>query len=205
MSVARELTQDLPGTLPSPPGHDTSLASWETEALASWETDGGRTVAQRRGLASGPPSRRWANPAPVRTSAQDTSDPSKELGNETRSHDVKIQIQTDKDIENRKELTPRVEAEVAEALSHFAEHLTRVEVHLRDESAGRSTGADQRCMLQARPAGQEPVAVTHHAASMDEAVGGALDKMQSLLASKFGRIHDQRTGRTTIDDHLPEL
>lgn len=118
---------------------------------------------------------------------------------------MQIQVNVDKHVANRESLIPRVESAVAEGLVRFAEKLTRVEVHLRDESAGRSTGSDQRCMLEARPAGQDPVAVVNLAVSMDEAVSGAVAKLRSVLTSEFGRIHDRRTEAVTIDESLPEL
>ncbi len=73
----------------------------------------------------------------------------------------------------------------------------RVEVHLGDESAGRSTGADMRCMLEARTGGQTPVCVTHHANTLDGAISGAVHKLHRLLGSRIGRLED-RSGRDSI-------
>lgn len=58
-------------------------------------------------------------------------------------------------------------------------------------------GADKRCMMEARPAGQQPVAVTNHGSTVDEAVSGALRKLGSLLESRFGRL-DLRKGGATV-------
>ncbi|MDP3208321.1 MAG: hypothetical protein Q8M65_04155, partial [Rhodoglobus sp.] len=80
---------------------------------------------------------------------------------------------------------------------HFASHLTRVEVHLIDESAGRSTGDDIRCRLEARPEGRGPEFVTDNAASVDGAVGGALRKMHSVLDTTFGKL-DQNKGASSM-------
>jgi hypothetical protein len=110
---------------------------------------------------------------------------------------MQIQVNSDKNVDGREELVRQVEADVDAALSRFSDHLTRVEVHLGDESAGRSSGADMRCTMEARPAGQQPVAVTHHADTLDEAWRGAAQKLQKLLATKFGRL-DNRKGRATI-------
>ena len=82
---------------------------------------------------------------------------------------MQIQVRTDNNIEAREGLASQVEAELAAALSRFSDQLTRVEVHLGDESAGRSSGDDKRCMLEARPAGRAPVAVTNYAATLGEA------------------------------------
>lgn len=81
---------------------------------------------------------------------------------------------------------------VEQALEHFSEHVTRVEIHLSDENAGKSGQRDQRCMLEARLEGRQPVAVTEHAETMEQAVHGAAHKLVHLLDSTLGRLHDHR-------------
>src|SRR5829696_8201924 len=83
-----------------------------------------------------------------------------------KENGMQIQVHTDRNVDVSAGIIERIEAELESALSRFSDQITRVEVHLGDESAGRSGGADKRCMLEARPAGQQPVAVTHHAASV---------------------------------------
>jgi hypothetical protein len=110
---------------------------------------------------------------------------------------MQIQVNTDNNIEGREELARQVEAGVEAALSRFSDQITRVEAHLGDESAGRPSGADQRCMLEARVAGRPPVAVTSYADTLDEAFHGAAEKLKRLLESEFGRL-DDRKGGTSI-------
>ena len=105
---------------------------------------------------------------------------------------MKIQVNTDSNIDGNDELTQRVEAEFETVLSRFGDRLTRVEVHLRDDVAGRSDGTDIRCLVEARPARQQPVAVTHHAATPEEAYSGAAQKLKNLLESSFGRLGDHK-------------
>jgi ribosome-associated translation inhibitor RaiA len=114
-----------------------------------------------------------------------------------------IQVNTDDNVQGDDALIRYVEAEVSAGLSRFSDHITRVEVHLGDESANRSGSADIRCMLEARPAGQQPVAVTHHAATVEEACGGAIQKLKHLLETKFDRLADHKGGATirTGDHH----
>ncbi|MBN1319741.1 MAG: hypothetical protein JXA87_02765, partial [Thermoleophilia bacterium] len=60
-----------------------------------------------------------------------------------------IQINTDRNIEGDNALAQRVEAVVRETLAHFSKHITRVEVHLRDENSGSKSGTeDKRCLLE---------------------------------------------------------
>jgi Sigma 54 modulation protein / S30EA ribosomal protein len=110
---------------------------------------------------------------------------------------MQIEVTTDHNVEGGDALIRRIEAEVEAALSRFGDQLTRVEVHLGDENAGKSGAADKRCMMEARPAGQQPVAVTNLAATLDEARRGALQKLENVLESKFGRL-DRRKGGATI-------
>jgi hypothetical protein len=46
--------------------------------------------------------------------------------------------------------------------------------------------------LKARLEGRQPVAVTDHAATLEQAVQGAAQKLARLLDSTFGRLHDHR-------------
>jgi hypothetical protein len=72
----------------------------------------------------------------------------------------------------------------------FSEHVTRVEVHLSDESAGKIGQHDQRFMLQARLEGRQTEVLTEHAATLEQAVHGAAQKLAHLLNSTLGRSHD---------------
>ena len=111
---------------------------------------------------------------------------------------MKIQVNTDHNVEGREALTLMVEAKVQSALERFEDRLTRVEVHLGDVSGEKDgSGADKRCLLEARPAGLQPVVVTDFADTVEQAVAGATRKMQSLLNSTFSRI-DGRDEHATI-------
>lgn len=110
---------------------------------------------------------------------------------------MQIQVHTDRNVHVSDGVVRRIEAELESALSHFSDQITRVEVHLGDENAGKTGGADKRCMIQARPAGKQPVAVTHHAASVGEACSGAVHKLAALIESGYGRS-DTRKGGDSI-------
>lgn len=111
---------------------------------------------------------------------------------------MKIQVNTDANIHGTEGLAAEVSASVEQALEHFKEHITRVEVHLSDESRGKSGQHDQRCMLEARLEGRKPVAVTDHAVTLEQAVGGAAQKLAHLLESTLGRLHDRRDKTPTL-------
>lgn len=107
---------------------------------------------------------------------------------------MQIQVNTDDNIEGRDELTRKVEAEIGTTLGRFADRITRVEVHLSDENAGKSGTNDKRCLMEVRPAGQQPMAVTHQAGTLTEAWNGASRKMRSMLSTSFGRQDDTKGG-----------
>lgn len=109
---------------------------------------------------------------------------------------MQIQINTDHNIEGNEALAAQVRGIVKSALSRISEHITRVEVHLSDESSHKSTQNDKRCMMEARLEGHQPIAVTHQAATLDQAVDGAADKLTKLIESTIERLHDQERHRT---------
>jgi hypothetical protein len=105
---------------------------------------------------------------------------------------MQIQINTDRHIEGRERLAAWATGVVEQALSRVSDRITRVEVHLSDENADRSGRQDKQCMMEARLEGRQPVAVTHQAASMDQAVNGAAEKLIGAIDSIIGRQRDQR-------------
>ena len=109
---------------------------------------------------------------------------------------MQIEVTTDSNVDGSEELISRISADVDAALSRFSDRLTRVEVHLGDENAGKGGGDDKRCMVEARPIGQQPVAVTNHGATVEEACKGGLRKLAGLLESRFGRLDDRKGGAT---------
>ena len=105
---------------------------------------------------------------------------------------MQIQFNTDAHIEATEALTAQVRATVEQALKRFSEQITRVEVHSSDENADKNGPQDQRCMMEARLEGRQPVAVTDRAATLEQAVHGAAQKLVRLLDSMLGRLQDHR-------------
>lgn len=110
---------------------------------------------------------------------------------------MKIQVNTDDNVEGREKLARRVEAEVSRTLGHLSDHITRVEVHLSDENSGKSGRDDKRCLMEARIEGRQPVAVSNLAGSLDEAFCGAAEKLRRALERTLGRLKDHK-GRVSI-------
>lgn len=117
---------------------------------------------------------------------------------------VQIQINTGSGIHGGEDLMRWAEAEIASVLDRFSEQLTRVEAHLTDQNGDKGGPEDKQCVLEARPAGQHPVAATHRGETLEEAVRGAADSMAHLLDSKFGRLHHAKGGETIRHMAAPE-
>jgi ribosome-associated translation inhibitor RaiA len=110
---------------------------------------------------------------------------------------MQIQINTDRNIEGREALAAQASGVVENPQSRISDRITRVEVHLSDENSDKKGGNDNmRCMMEARLEGRQPIAVTHQAATLDQAVHGAADKLTRLIESTLGRLRDQKSSRT---------
>ncbi|MEP7246256.1 MAG: HPF/RaiA family ribosome-associated protein, partial [Gammaproteobacteria bacterium] len=95
-----------------------------------------------------------------------------------------IQLNTDGNIPGNEALAEQVEIVLTNALARFTQHITRLEVHLSDMNSESKKGAeDMRCLLEARLAGRQPTAVHHQAATLEQALTGAADKLKHSLES----------------------
>jgi ribosome-associated translation inhibitor RaiA len=103
---------------------------------------------------------------------------------------MQIQVNTDSNIDGREKLAAHVRSVVASALNRFSDRITRVEVHLSDQNGDKSGQDDKRCMMEVRLEGRQPTAVTHDAATLNQAIDGAADKIHLSVESALGRLHD---------------
>lgn len=104
-----------------------------------------------------------------------------------------VQVNTDNNVSGSEELTRHVEGVVESALGRFGDRITRVEVHLNDVNAQKAGDDDNRCMMEARLAGLQPISVSHQAATLEQALDGAAKKLQRSLDSTLGKLNDQST------------
>ncbi len=101
---------------------------------------------------------------------------------------MKIQLNTDKNIQGDESVAGHVDTAVNSALSRFSSQITRIEVHLSDLNANKSGAHDKRCVMEARLESRNPVAVTHEADTVRESINGAAHKLQRLLESSLGKL-----------------
>lgn len=106
---------------------------------------------------------------------------------------MQIQVNTDNHTQGAAGLTQFVEDVVQDALGRFGSRITRVEVHFTDEnSSQKGAGNDKRCVMEARPAGLQPITVSADAATLDQALRGAADKMEKTLSRTLARRDDPK-------------
>jgi ribosomal subunit interface protein len=109
---------------------------------------------------------------------------------------MQININTDKTIERHQGLDDHVKTVVSAAVNRFADHITRVEVHLSNENSQKAADGGNRCMLEARVTGYQPIAVSDHSVDLHTAITGASDKLKRAIDSALGRLHDKKLHET---------
>ncbi|WP_025915901.1 HPF/RaiA family ribosome-associated protein [Herminiimonas sp. CN] len=113
---------------------------------------------------------------------------------------MQIQVNTDSNIERNDGLIRHVETVVQGALSHFKGQVTRVEVHLSDTNGPKAGAADNRCLMEVRLQGYQPIAVTEHAPSLHQSIQGAADKLKRSVDSALGRLGANAKARPVLAD-----
>jgi ribosome-associated translation inhibitor RaiA len=98
---------------------------------------------------------------------------------------MKIQINTDKNVEGNERQETYFSNELEKSLSRFDDRITRIEVYFADENGDKTGVNDKKCVIEARPLKMQPLVVTDHADSTEKAFHGALDKMKKILGTSF--------------------
>lgn len=105
---------------------------------------------------------------------------------------MQIQLNSDKNVAVDTEMSKFVEQEISRALGRFEAHITRVEVHLSDVNSHKPGLRDKRCVVEARPAGRQPLSTSDEAATVEQAVRGGAAKMKNSLKTLYGRLSAKR-------------
>jgi ribosome-associated translation inhibitor RaiA len=104
---------------------------------------------------------------------------------------MQVQVNSGSGVEVGTELSRRVESTVTRILNRFEDQITRVEVHLSDVNSDKSGARDKRCLMEARLAGLDPIAVTNLAANVEDAIKGAAEKLKTALENQSGRARSR--------------
>ena len=101
---------------------------------------------------------------------------------------MQVLVNSDHHIVGGEDLTERVQGVVEGRLERFAGRITRVEVHLNDLNGSKLGERDKRCMMEARIGGLKPIAVSHEAPTVTEAIHAAADKLERAIAHTLGKM-----------------
>lgn len=110
---------------------------------------------------------------------------------------MQVQVNTDNHIKGGEGLSQRVTDTIVATLGRFQDQISRVEVHLGDENGRKAGQGDKRCAIEARLNGHQPFAATHHADTLDEAIDGAAERLETVIDHALGRLADHK-GRTSM-------
>lgn len=99
-----------------------------------------------------------------------------------------IKINTDKTLSGEKRSNDFFIAQIEGALKRFESHITRVEVHLKDENGNKDGFNTISCLLEARLEGRQPIAITNQANTTELALTGAIEKIKNALKTILEKI-----------------
>lgn len=104
---------------------------------------------------------------------------------------MKIQINAG-DVQMSDAIRSHINERINQGLNRFADRITRVEVHLKDENAKKG-GADKRCTIEVRPANRQPMAVEEGHEDLYTAITAAAHKAERAVAHLFERLDERKT------------
>jgi ribosomal subunit interface protein len=98
-----------------------------------------------------------------------------------------IQLNSDKNIQGSEKLETFISQKINRSLKRFTSKITRIEVHLSDQNAGKSGSDDMQCRIETRIKDLQPVTVTARSSTKEKALSEAIDKMKAALESAIGK------------------
>jgi hypothetical protein len=110
-----------------------------------------------------------------------------------------VQVKAGGDTKTNEHWQTEIAGIVEGTLGRFGEQLKSVEVFVSDENSREKQGDDdKRCVIEARLAGMQPIAVRTHAPTFEAAVADCTEKLERKLDRRLGRLDDRdgREGRT---------
>jgi ribosomal subunit interface protein len=94
-------------------------------------------------------------------------------------------------VDHSQAIDEHVNQHVTDALRHLTDRITRVEVHLHDDNAGKSGSQDKRCVMEARIAGQQPLAVDHQNDDLYKCIGETADKLGRAVKKQIDKLDEK--------------
>ena len=117
---------------------------------------------------------------------------------------MQVLLNSDNQIKDHRAMTSYLETVLAQSLSHFGQRVVRIDAHLSDDnSAAKADVDDIHCTLEAQVVGFAPVVAKDRAATMHQAIQGAVHKLEHALAHAIGKRESPRV-KARIDDERDE-
>lgn len=101
---------------------------------------------------------------------------------------MKIQINSDKNIQITERFEKYFSEKINRALKRFDDNITRIEIHLSDQNAHKTSPDDVQCKIEARIKDQQPVIATGKSNTKEKALDEALKKMKASLDKITGKL-----------------
>lgn len=117
---------------------------------------------------------------------------------------MQVLVNSNHTINGGEDLTERVQGVVEGRLDRFEGRITRVEVHLNDLNSSKLGERDKRCMMEARVGGMKPIAVSHEAPTLTEAIHVAADKLERAIEHSLGKLEDT-AGRMPPEEQVASI
>lgn len=102
-----------------------------------------------------------------------------------------IQINTDKTINGDEKMQDYFSSKIKQSLKWYQSHITRIEVHLKDENANKDGLNAVSCLLEARLEGRQPIVASNQADNIELALTGAITKIEIVIETIIGRIKNR--------------
>ena len=109
---------------------------------------------------------------------------------------MQVHINSDNHVDLNEHSVQHWQTEITAALKRFSDWITRVEVQLTDENSRAKSGSDViRCVMEARPAGRQPVSIEVRAASVEQAIRTGTNTLERRLDSASDKARTQARKR----------
>lgn len=99
-----------------------------------------------------------------------------------------IQFNTDNNVSISEEYAAKLKDLLTKDLGRFSDTLTRIELHFKDENAGKEAKEDKKCTLEARIKGKQPIVVSANGNTYDDATIKATIKLKAALDKTIGKM-----------------
>ena len=110
---------------------------------------------------------------------------------------MQVIINSDNQVDLNEAAIQHWQEEVTTLLQRFSDWITRVEVHLTDENSNSKGGIDDiRCLLEARPAGKQPVSIEVRGATVEQALSEGIQTLKQRLGTMQDKARTQQRKST---------